>query len=125
MSECEEREDSCSVQETEKEKTGSHTHQGTPLLSGGTCLVISHSSTDVSSKSLRVGGKGQRSFQQATPTIFLISCQPYILYWYILFRDNFSSLSLSLSATISPSDLPSEELSDDYMMMNWRNLIKK
>ena len=57
MSDCEEREDSCSVQETEREKTGSHTHQGTPLLSGGTCLVISHSSTDVLSKSLTVGGK--------------------------------------------------------------------
>ena len=63
------------------------------------------------------GGKGQRSFQQATPTIFLISCQPYILYWYIVFRDDviiFTSLSLSLSAVISSSDLPSEELSDDY-----------
>ena len=58
------------------------------------------------------GGKGQRSLKQATPTIFLISSQPFILYWYTVFRDNVIHFHLSLS--LSPSDLPPEELSDDY-----------
>ena len=82
VSECEEREDSCSVQETEREKSGSHTHQGTPLLSGGTCLVISHSSKDVSSKSLRVGG---RSEVIATSHTHYLPHQQLTIhpYWYI------------------------------------------
>ena len=115
MSECEEREDSCSVQETEREKTGSHTHQGTPLLSGGIYMschlpLLNRCVVQVSES----GGKGQRSFQQATPTIFFISSQPYILYWYILFRDNVNHPFSPLSLSLSPSDLPSEDLSDDY-----------
>ena len=62
------------------------------------------------------GGKGQRSFQQTTPTIFLINCQPYILYWYVVFSDNMILLHL-------PPLLPSPQTYNQRMCILRVNLL--